>query len=85
MANEGDKRMEPHELPHGWTQFRSNGLATNEDKDVGGIIDCECNADGSQDYTAWFVIFSCGIATINGLPSKRAAFEAHLAALSGRV
>ena len=59
-----------------WTEVSSTGIATSRDPDLGGIID-QCISDKT-----WFVIFnSAHIESIEGLPSREAAFAAHNAAI----
>ncbi|MAZ17905.1 MAG: hypothetical protein CL535_16445 [Ahrensia sp.] len=65
-----------HELPNGWTEASKDGIATNADPDLGGIIDSNIVSG------EWFVIFNSDhIADIDGLPSKAAALVAHAAAI----
>lgn len=58
-------------LPAGWTEASPGGLATNPDPLTGGIIDREI-VNGK-----WFVVFGPDeLPTLEGLATRRAAFEA---------
>lgn len=64
-------------LPHGWTESRPGALACNADPELGGIIDRTIKTG------EWFVIFNSDhIATIDGLPTREAAFEAYSKAIN---
>ncbi len=61
-----------------WNEI-PNGIASNNDPKLGGIIDNEIVSG------LWFVIFNDDdIATIDGLPSRDAAFVAHAAAINAK-
>lgn len=63
-------------LANGWNEAYAGGIATNNDPELGGIID-KTIATGE-----WFVIFNSNhIANIEGLPSRDAAFVAHASAI----
>lgn len=73
---EAAKPADADELPAGWTESTPGGMATNRDPVDGGIVD-KSRADG-----LWFVIFNReDMKSIEGLPSRKAAFEAFFAAL----
>ncbi len=64
-------------LTNGWTEAYAGGIATNNDPDLGGIIDSAIVSG------EWFVIFNSDhIAPIEGLPNRDAAFAAHAAAIA---
>lgn len=58
------------DMPEGWTEASPGGMATNPDPQSGGIIDRTIATN------EWFIVFNRdNLATIEGLVSRKVAFE----------
>ena len=66
-------QADDRELPEGWTEASPAGMATNPDPQNGGIIDRTIATN------EWFIVFNRdNLATIEGLVSRKVAFELSL-------